>query len=122
MIIPNIHVDEHNHSYFGESELVQNGNPERRIGAKNQNVEYWQMRRLEPGYFNDFKSNESAQFVGVISGQVALTVSNGETRQFARGDMFMLKDRQGQGHATRAVGHEPCVMLVITLPGEGDFI
>jgi uncharacterized cupin superfamily protein len=121
MIIPNIHVDDHGHSYYGESDLAQTGDPTRRISAKSQDVQYWQMRRIEPGFYSDFKSNEVAQFVAVQSGQVALTVSNGETRHFSRGDMFMLKDRQGQGHTTRTVGHEPCVMLVITLPGDGDF-
>lgn len=121
MLIPTIYVDHQGHSYFGESDLVQTGDPERRIQAKNQDVRYWQMRRLEEGYYNDFRTVEAAQFVAVMSGQVALTVSSGETRHFARGDMFLLKDQSGQGHGTRTVGFRPCEMLVITLPGTGDF-
>ena len=38
MIIPNIHVDDHGHSYFGESDLVQSGDPTRRVSARNQDV------------------------------------------------------------------------------------
>lgn len=121
MLIPTVYVDDHGHSYFGESDLVQTGNPERRVQAANQDVRYWQMRRLEQGYYNDFETPEAAQFIAVQSGQIALTVSNGETRHFARGDMFLLKDQHGQGHMTRTAGFRPCVMLVITLPGEGDF-
>ena len=121
MKIPTIFVDEHGHSYFDESDLVQTGDPERRISAKNQDVLFWQMRQIEPGYVNDFRTTEAAQFVAVKSGQVSLTVSSGETRHFARGDMFLLKDQKGQGHITRAEGFESCIMLVISLPGSGDF-
>jgi quercetin dioxygenase-like cupin family protein len=121
MKIPRIYVDEYGHSYFDEAELVQTGDPKRRVQAKNQDVEYWQMREIKPGHFIGFKPNEVPQFVAVLSGRMCLTVSNGETRHFARGDMLMLQDVTGQGHSLRTLGHEPCRTLVITLPGKGDF-
>jgi uncharacterized cupin superfamily protein len=122
MKIPNIHVDEHGHSYFGEAELKQTGDPARRVQAANQPVLYWQIREIKPGHFIDFRRNEAPQFVAVLSGQLVLTVSNGDTRYFTRGDMVLLQDTKGQGHITRTQGHDPCRMLVITLPGNGDFV
>ena len=121
MKIPKIYVDEHGHSYFGQAELVQHGDPQRRVQAANQDVRYWQMRQIKPGHFIDFRPNIVPQFVAVLSGKLALTVSNGETRHFTRGDMVLLQDMTGQGHVTRTLGHEPCTTLVITLQGEGEF-
>jgi quercetin dioxygenase-like cupin family protein len=120
MKIPNIYVDEYGHSYFGHAELPQRGDPTRRIQAASQQVLYWQIREIKPGHFIDFKPNPAPQFVAVLSGTLVLTVSNGETRYFTRGDMVLLQDVTGQGHITRTQGHEPCRSLVITLPGKGD--
>lgn len=121
MKIPRIYVDDYGHSYFGEAELPQSGDPKRRIQAANQELLYWQIREIKPGHFIDFKPNVMPQFIAVLNGQMALTVSNGETRYFTRGDMLLLQDMTGQGHTTRTEGHEPCRTLVITLPGNGDF-
>ena len=120
MKIPNIWVDEHGHSYFGEQELPLAG-PTRRVQAKNQGVEYWQMGAMSPGHVIDFRPAAAAQYVAMMSGRLAITVSNGETRYFSRGDMFLLQDVKGQGHATRILGHEPATFLSITLPGKGEF-
>lgn len=120
MKIPNIYVDEYGHSYFGDAELPQRGDPNRRVQASNQPLLYWQIREIKSGHFIDFKPNSVPQFVAVLSGTMALTVSNGETRYFSRGDMVLLQDMTGQGHTTRTQGHEPCRTLVITLPGKGD--
>lgn len=120
MKIPNIWVDGRGHSYFGDAELVQSG-PTRRVQAKNQDVLYWQMGAIMPGHFIDFRPSETAQFVALMSGRMSMTVSNGETRYFSRGDMFLLQDLTGQGHTTRIVGHEPATFLRITMPGKGEF-
>jgi quercetin dioxygenase-like cupin family protein len=116
-----IAVDAHGHSFFTETELVQTGNPQRRIQAKNQDVSSWQMALAQPGHAQDFARPEGPQVIAVLSGNVALGVSNGESRTFARGDMVLLKDTTGQGHRLRVTGHEPCGMLLINLPGNGDF-
>ena len=46
-----------------------------------------------------------------------VTVSNGEERQLARGDMMLAQDFTGQGHMTRFLGQEACNYLLITMPG-----
>lgn len=121
MKIPRIYVDQYGHSYFDETELKQSGDARRRIQAAAQDVDYWQVRQIKPGHFIDFKPNAVPQFIAVLTGRMSLTVSNGETRYFSRGDMLLLQDVTGQGHATRTLGHEPVTTLVITLPGKGDF-
>lgn len=121
MKIPNIYVDEHGHSYFGAVDLIQRGDPTRRVQAANQPLRYWQVREIKSGHFIDFKPNVVPQFVAVLSGTMALSVSNGETRHFSRGDMVLLQDLTGQGHTLRTQGHEPCRTLVITLTDAGDF-
>jgi hypothetical protein len=50
-----------------------------------------------------------------------VTVSNGDTRHFVRGDMLVLWDVKGQGHITRIVGQEPCHVLHMAVADKGDF-
>ena len=120
MKITNIYVDDHGHSYFGEVELPQTGN-ERRISAKPQDVEFWQMSQTLPGHYVDFATVPEPRFISVLSGRMELTVSNGEKKYFSRGDMFLLQDTSGQGHCTRILGFEPCNTLIIAMPGDGEF-
>ena len=113
-------VDEHGHSYFRETDLPQTGIP-RRISSKNQKVLWWKMSLSQPGHEVDFQVAPALMFVAVFSGQMNLTVSNGETRHFVRGDMLTLFDTRGQGHILRVVGLEPCHALWVALPDRGGF-
>jgi hypothetical protein len=116
----NIDVDAHGHSYFKDVDLPQTGVPQR-ISSKNQDVLYWQMTRSQPGHAIDFKPASDLKFVAVFSGQMDITVSNGETRNFVRGDMLTMWDTSGQGHITRFSGLEPCHVLHIALKDKGEF-
>lgn len=120
MKIATIAVDPQGHSYFTETELVQTG-PGRRLQAKNQDVNSWQMALAQPSHVQDFARAAEPHVVAVMSGSMALSVSNGESRFFSRGDMVLLKDTTGQGHRMRVVSHEPCGFLMINLPGDGTF-
>ena len=115
-----IDVDTHGHSFFRESDLPQTGIP-RRISSKNQNVLHWKMSLSQPGHYVDFKTVSDLTVVAVFSGQMDLTVSNGETRHFVRGDMLTLWDTSGQGHVTKVVGLEPCHVLQIAVADKGEF-
>ena len=59
----------------------------------------------------------ASTLIAVFSGQMNVTVSNGEERQLARGDMMLAQDFTGQGHMTRFLGQEACNYLLITMPG-----
>ncbi|MFO1426260.1 MAG: hypothetical protein U1F11_04675 [Steroidobacteraceae bacterium] len=115
-----VDVDEHGHSYFRDTDLPQSGTP-RRISSKNQAVRSWKLTRSMPGHSVDFTPAPALTFVAVFSGQMDITVSNGETRQFARGDMLTLFDIRGQGHLLRIVGEEPCHALHIAVADKGEF-
>jgi hypothetical protein len=116
----NIDVDAHGHSYFKEVDLPQTGTAQR-ISSKNQDVLYWRMAISQPGHVVDFKPANELTFVAVFSGQMNITVSNGETRHFTRGDMLTMWDTTGQGHMTKFVGLEHCHVLHIALKDKGEF-
>ena len=40
----------------------------------------------------------------VMRGAIEVTVSDGERRRFSAGDLIVLDDTQGRGHATRVIG------------------
>ncbi len=116
----NIDVDEHGHSFFQMVDLPQYGVPQR-VSSKNQKVLWWKMSLSQPGHVIDFTRAPGLMFVSVFSGQMDITVSNGETRSFVRGDMLTMWDTTGQGHITRFVGLEPCHVLHVCLPDKGEF-
>lgn len=126
MLLPHIRMDDHGHSIVDEIELkmmapgggaVQEGTYYRRIQAVQQDVSYWQIGHALPGHFVDFAPTGVSTFIAVFSGQMHLTVSNGEEVQLTRGDMMLAQDLTGQGHMTRFFGAEPCNYLTIAMPG-----
>ena len=116
MLFPKIYADALGHSYFGEHDLPHTGINTRRLQLRPQQVVHWRSGTMQPGYAIDFRRSETPEFVAVMSGRMIVGVSNGETRHFSRGDMFLLQDVTGQGHTTRIVGNEPCTFLRLTLP------
>ncbi len=126
MLLPHIYTDATGHSVLDEIELkmtgpggaaVQDGVYFQRIQAAQQDVSYWNIGQALPGHFVDFKPMGASTFIAVLSGQMHMTVSNGEERQLARGDMMLAQDSDGQGHMTRFLGQEACTYLMITMPG-----
>lgn len=79
------------------------------------------MTLSKPGHVQDFKTVPDLMILAVFSGQMNITVSNGETRHFVRGDMLVLWDTKGQGHITKVVGQEPCHVLHMAVADKGDF-
>ena len=115
-----IDVDAHGHSYFKEIDLPQTGTAQR-ISSKNQDVLYWKMTMSQPGYATDFERAPDLRILAIFSGQMDITVSSGETRSFARGDMLTTWDTTGQGHITKVVGTEPCHVLHMAIADKGTF-
>jgi hypothetical protein len=116
----NVDVDAQGHSYFKQIELPQTGVPHR-ISSKSQDVLYWLMTLSQPGHVVDFTPSPDLRVLAVFSGQMNVTVSNGETRQFVRGDMLTLWDTSGQGHRIEIVGLEPCHVLHMAIADKGTF-
>jgi quercetin dioxygenase-like cupin family protein len=69
--------------------------------------------RLEAGYTSDWHPAPRQQFVLTLTGAMELTVSDGETRSFGPGSVFLVEDTAGDGHQTRAVGSEECLFVTV---------
>jgi len=69
--------------------------------------------RLEAGYTSDWHPAPRRQFVVLLTGAAELTVSDGETRSFCPGSVFLVEDTVGTGHQTRALGSDECLFVTI---------
>ncbi len=125
MLLPHIYSDGTGHSLLDEIDLrmmapgggdAQEGTYYRRINSARQDVTDWRIGHALPGHFIDFEPTGVTTMIAVFSGQMHITVSNGEERQLARGDMMIAEDIAGQGHMTRFVSQEPCNYLLVTMP------
>ena len=55
------------------------------------------------------------QFFIILSGIVAFTASDGETRHYQAGDVLLLEDVSGIGHASYTVSQTACLVAAIPL-------
>ena len=67
--------------------------------------------RARPGWFGDWHPAPSRQYMCLLSGVLEVSVSDGETRTVSPGEVVLLEDTEGKGHATRVVSEEPAVMM-----------
>jgi len=119
MKIPSLNTDANGDSHFTEVETAAPpgsafrgpGGPEVRY----MDTESWQIWEMQPGHFRDFAPNPAPQCLAIMAGKLAVTASVGETRNFARGDVLLLQDLTGKGHALRAYGVEPCTVFLLTM-------
>ena len=117
MMIPYITSDATGHSQFTEFDIVQKQRPGGGlVGTELQKVAYWQMSLSEPGDMLDFQTTDMSKVIAVLSGQMEITVSNGEIIRLSRGDMIYANDITGQGHKVEFVGLEPCLSLHMAMP------
>jgi hypothetical protein len=59
------------------------------------------------------------QFIIPLSGEMEFRVSDGETRVFGPGDVLLVEDTFGKGHASRIVSSTPGVFAVMPLAKQG---
>jgi hypothetical protein len=60
----------------------------------------------------------AVQWVIMLRGTIEVTVSSGEARRFAPGDLLLAADVTGVGHRTTGVGAAPFECLFIPLPAD----
>ena len=71
---------------------------------------------VSPGPAGDWHPTPVTQYVVVVSGEMEITVSDGEKRRFKPGQVFLVTDKTGKGHYSENVSSEPLVLVVIHLP------
>jgi uncharacterized cupin superfamily protein len=52
----------------------------------------------------------------IIKGSAEFTVSSGETRIFAGGDVVLLEDTEGEGHCSKALNNQVRHSIFVTMP------
>jgi quercetin dioxygenase-like cupin family protein len=70
---------------------------------------------IPAGWFGDWHPAPKKQFFCCLKGVAELVASDGETRRFGAGDVFLLEDTSGKGHTTRVIGSEAFVAAVVQL-------
>ena len=68
-------------------------------------------------YFIDWHNAPRRQFVVNLSGEVEITVSDGEQRRFGPGSILLAEDLTGKGHISRGLGKSERRTLFIPLAG-----
>jgi uncharacterized cupin superfamily protein len=66
-------------------------------------------------YFVDWHNAPRRQFVVNLSGEVEITVSDGQTRRFGPGTILLAEDVNGRGHISRGVGDSERLVMFIPL-------
>jgi uncharacterized cupin superfamily protein len=66
-------------------------------------------------YFVDWHNAPRRQFVVNLSGEVEITVSDGEKRRFGPGTILLAEDVTGKGHISRGVGDSQRLVIFVPL-------
>lgn len=59
-----------------------------------------------------------AQFTITLAGELEVIAGDGERRRFGPGGVYLSGDTSGDGHESRAVGPDACVVAIIPLAQE----
>ncbi|MEM7540782.1 MAG: hypothetical protein AAF384_04250 [Pseudomonadota bacterium] len=72
--------------------------------------------KLPPGWFGDWHPTPRKQYIVLMQGAFEIETGNGEKRIFKAGDLMLLEDTEGRGHATRVVGDDSVHYAAIAVP------
>ncbi|MCW4009581.1 MAG: cupin domain-containing protein [Candidatus Bathyarchaeota archaeon] len=71
--------------------------------------------KLPAGWFGNWHPAPKRQFFCCLAGEFEMTASDGETRTYHAGEVFLLEDTTGKGHKSRVPGKEDFVAAVVQL-------
>ena len=67
------------------------------------------------GWFGDWHPSPRRQYFYCLAGKIEISASDGETRTFERGDVLLMEDTIGKGHASNVTGTTDLVVAVAQL-------
>lgn len=70
------------------------------------------------GWEADWHVSSGRHLFAVISGVWEVTASNGEMRTFSQGDVLLVEDTSGKGHASRVISEVDSLALLVNLTQE----
>ena len=72
--------------------------------------------RMAPGWYGDWHPTPCHQYFVQATGELEVTVSDGEVRRLHPGDVVYLDDITGKGHTTRVVSEVAVTGVFVQLP------
>jgi quercetin dioxygenase-like cupin family protein len=67
------------------------------------------------GWEADWHTSSGRHLFAVLTGVWEVTASDGEVRTFAKGDVLLVEDTTGKGHASRVISQEESLALLVQL-------
>ena len=67
------------------------------------------------GWRSDWHPSSGRNLFCVMCGEWEITVSDGQERRFSQGDVVLVEDTTGKGHASRVIGNEDSLAFLVTL-------
>jgi hypothetical protein len=67
------------------------------------------------GWLGDFHPAPRRQFIFMLSGELEVEVSDGETRLFGPGAVLLVEDTVGRGHVSRVVGDGRAYVVAVPI-------
>jgi hypothetical protein len=80
------------------------------------------MMRIGPDWDGSWHPTPRRWFLITLSGEMEITTSDGETRCFGPGALWLLDDTTGKGHNTRVIGGVEWLGLGVTLADQEEHI
>jgi len=68
------------------------------------------------GWESEWHPSSGRHLFAVLTGAWEVTASDGETRTFSKGDVLLVEDTTGKGHASKVISEEESLSLLIVLP------
>ena len=67
------------------------------------------------GWESDWHPSSGRHLFMVMSGEWEITASDGEVRTFSTGDVLLVEDTKGKGHASRVISDDDSLALLVKL-------
>ena len=68
------------------------------------------------GWESEWHPSSGRHLFAVLTGAWEVTASDGETRTFSKGDVLLVEDTTGKGHASKVISEEESLSLLVVLP------
>lgn len=107
MIITRVWADESGQSHFETLDFdLKKSGP---LGLMSEPLPVTSMilRENPAGYDYGWHTAPREQYIVMLEGQVEITVSDGEVKTFGPGDIVLVSDTTGKGHASRSPDGKP---------------
>jgi hypothetical protein len=78
-------------------------------------AERWAFAEAPAGWYGDWHPPPRRQVFFWLSGEMEVTVSDGEVRRFPAATVVLVEDTAGKGHCSRTIG-EAALAAVVQLP------